>query len=94
MSDRDLIAEHLVLKGVTKCPTACLAKTTANNKLEERRLLRKHQEEQNKRAETRFKSTFYGKMIWYLLGVGFIPTLEYFPLYRVVAALHGLVKLI
>jgi len=77
MTSVDQIAEYIINKGVTKCPTVCLNKTTANTSAQERKLLRKHQEIQKKKADAFFTKTFYGKMFYFLIGFSSFPLLEY-----------------
>lgn len=73
MTEQDAIAEFLATHEVTKCPTVCLVKTTGKISKEERQTLRRHQKKQNSLADDRFKRMFHMKMVYFTLGLLFIP---------------------
>jgi len=70
------IAEYIAINGVTKCPTACLNRTTAKPPQSDRKVLRQHEEKQAIAADTRFKQLFYMRMFFYILGLLFIPMIR------------------
>lgn len=70
MTDRDDIQEHLILKGVTKCPTVFLNKSQASSAYRgDRKMLRQHQDKQNQQADARFKRLFDRRVFYFLLGI-------------------------
>jgi hypothetical protein len=75
----DEIAEYLAIKGVTRCPTVCLNKTTAKTSRDDRRVLKAHQEKQNEFAEERRKRLYLGRFTFFWFGFGFIPLFEFLP---------------
>jgi len=70
------IEQYLKSKGVTKCPTVCLSKTTASISAYDKRILNRHQEIQNRYAEQRKKQEFMKYAFFFCLGA-FIAALTH-----------------